>query len=139
MSPRKVSLWHRLLARLGLAAPPPAEAPARLLAGGAPLVPVAAPSVCAKRIIPAPTACQVARQQAGTLYAGDAALPALPLHGCDRAHCSCRYESVTERRHGERRSGVDRRAALRFELQKPDRRSGQDRRRNHCGWDGGTI
>lgn len=139
MSPRKVSLWHRLLARLGLAGPSPAEVAVRPLAGAAPPAPAADPGFCAKRIIPAPAACQAVRQQAGTLYAGDAALPALPLHGCDRAHCSCRYESVAERRCGERRSGVDRRAALRFELQKPDRRSGRDRRRNHSGWDGGTI
>ena len=40
-----------------------------------------------------------------------------------------------ERRVAERRCGHDRRQEVRFQLEKPERRSGKDRRRAKSGWD----
>ena len=45
-----------------------------------------------------------------------------------------------ERRQEHRRSGSDRRDMIRFEPDKDDRRSGDERRKErHSGWDSGTT
>ncbi len=57
--------------------------------------------------------------------------PELPLANCANPHqCQCGYTKLFDRRQEDRRSGQDRRAAgLRFEPDKPPRRSGKDRRK----------
>ena len=57
--------------------------------------------------------------------------PSLPLPDCPNPHqCQCRYIKLVDHRKGDRRSGHERRAAgLRFEPDKPPRRSGKDRRK----------
>lgn len=45
-----------------------------------------------------------------------------------------------ERRRAQRRSGEERREMIRFELDKDDRRTGKDRRKDRrSGWDSGTT
>jgi hypothetical protein len=44
------------------------------------------------------------------------------------------YRGPERRKSGERRQGHDRREMIRFELDKEDRRSGKDRRKQN-GWD----
>lgn len=51
--------------------------------------------------------------------------PALPLIGCGRMDCACRYERAADARRTERRLADDRRDAIRFEngrRRRPDRR-----------------
>jgi hypothetical protein len=78
-------------------------------------------------------ACENARQLADkTFPVGNA--PQLPLKGCVRSDCSCRYQPITDRRtKGERRKGTSRREEIRFET-KDDRRSGKDRRQTNNVW-----
>jgi len=71
--------------------------------------------------------CAAARTIAGNEFQFDEA-PALPLEGCDAAMCSCAYIGLKEKRHSQRRQR-DRRDNLRFDPDKPDRRSRKDRRR----------
>ncbi|MBS0601750.1 MAG: hypothetical protein JSR94_11020 [Proteobacteria bacterium] len=53
--------------------------------------------------------------------------------GCE--HCHCQYETIQDRRRGERRSGMDRRTGLRYEPDHSDRRASRERRRTF-GWSG---
>jgi hypothetical protein len=72
-------------------------------------------------------ACSVARRYANKRYPENQA-PTLPLQGCPEKECQCRLGCELSQRNGsDRRSGVDRRGAYRFAL---ERRSGTDRRRS---------
>src|SRR5215831_17458954 len=54
--------------------------------------------------------------------------PRLPLADCPYPHrCECRYVPLMDRRKDQRRAGLDRRGAQRFEL---ERRTGKDRRKD---------
>jgi hypothetical protein len=56
--------------------------------------------------------------------------PALPVKDCPfPQQCECHYAKLFDRRKEERRSGNERRAALRAEKGHQDRRSGKDRRK----------
>jgi len=55
-----------------------------------------------------------------------ASAPALPLVGCGRVDCACRYERMPDARRAERRLAEERRDAIRFEngrRRRPDRRA----------------
>jgi hypothetical protein len=71
--------------------------------------------------------CSMARALAGEEFEFDKA-PSLPLEGCTAAMCSCAYIGLKEKRQQQRRQH-ERRSSLRFEPDKPDRRSHKDRRR----------
>jgi hypothetical protein len=71
--------------------------------------------------------CTAARTLAGEEFEFDDA-PALPLEGCTAAMCSCAYIGLKEKRKQQRRQH-ERRSGLRFEPDKPDRRSRKERRR----------
>jgi hypothetical protein len=71
--------------------------------------------------------CAMGRSLAGVEFEFDEA-PNLPLEGCTAAMCSCVYIGLKERRKYQRRQH-ERRSSLRFEPDKPDRRSHKDRRR----------
>lgn len=45
------------------------------------------------RITPGPDACETARSQAGAEHAGNI-VPRLPLAGCTRNHCECKYVPI---------------------------------------------
>ena len=55
--------------------------------------------------------------------------PSLPLDGCDTSHCTCIYLGLWERRKWYRRAQPDRRKAIRYLQNKPDRRSHRERRK----------
>ena len=58
--------------------------------------------------------------------------PQLPLDGCNSANCTCQFKGLKDRRSKVRRQAEDRRAALRFDKDRPpDRRSRKDRRRGN--------
>lgn len=73
--------------------------------------------------------CQAVMPLSGQCFEADK-VPALPLATCTcKANCLCHYESVSDKRtQPERRSGGERRPALRYDLNATQRRSGQDRR-----------
>jgi hypothetical protein len=71
--------------------------------------------------------CAAARTLAGHEFEFEDA-PGLPLEGCTAAMCSCAYIGLKERRKSQRRQH-ERRVHLRFDPDKPDRRSHKDRRR----------
>jgi hypothetical protein len=73
--------------------------------------------------------CAMGRTLAGVEFEFDDA-PSLPLEGCSVAMCSCVYIGLKERRKQQRRQH-DRRSGLRFEPDKPDRRSNKERRRGN--------
>jgi hypothetical protein len=59
---------------------------------------------------------------------GDA--PELPLPGCDAEKCTCQYSGLKHRRGGgSRRTSEDRRNEVRFDKERPERRSHKTRRR----------
>jgi hypothetical protein len=62
--------------------------------------------------------------------------PPLPLPDCPYSHqCECRYIKLFDRRRHERRSEQERReGGQRFEVDKPPRRSGADRRKGDIDW-----
>jgi len=76
--------------------------------------------------------CEAAHALLGQQFPFDDA-PQLPLPGCDSPNCTCQFKGLTNRRkRGERRQQEDRRAALRFDKDRPpDRRSRKDRRRDN--------
>lgn len=84
-----------------------------------------------RRFVPgvAGSVCDAARACAGKCYELNQT-PKLPLPGCSFGiQCQCHFENLSERRSGkERRSGIERRPNLRFDPDKPPRRSGRDRR-----------
>ena len=61
--------------------------------------------------------------------------PRLPLEGCTSAMCTCQFKGLKNRRTQRRRKLEDRRVEVRFEKDKPDRRSRKDRRRSDRGDD----
>jgi len=75
--------------------------------------------------------CEAARELLDRQFTFDDA-PELPLAGCDSPNCTCQFKGLTERRKMARRQQEDRRAALRFDKDRPpDRRSRKDRRRGN--------
>ena len=64
--------------------------------------------------------------------------PRLPLEGCTSALCTCQFKGLKNRRTQRRRKLEDRRVEVRFEKDKPDRRSRKDRRRSDR-WDDHTL
>jgi len=77
--------------------------------------------------------CDAVRPYLGKKFAFDRA-PSLPLAGCDSRRCQCRYQGLVERRHAQRRSGMDQRRTVRLDANHPDRRSGRERRRSVIAW-----
>ncbi len=71
--------------------------------------------------------CAAARRLTGQEFNFEEA-PALPLEDCSAAMCSCAYIGLKEKREQQRRQH-DRRDNLRFDPDKPDRRSRKERRR----------
>lgn len=55
--------------------------------------------------------------------------PQLPLEGCTSAMCTCQFKGLKNRRTQHRRKVAERRIEVRFEKDKPDRRSHKNRRR----------
>lgn len=76
----------------------------------------------------AETGCEAARRLHGNRYTF-AEAPELPLPGCDSAACTCQFRGMPERRSQVRRTHPDRRAVIRFDVNRPDRRSRISRRR----------
>jgi hypothetical protein len=79
--------------------------------------------------------CAAIRQTTGRQFTFDEA-PMLPIAGCKALRCSCTYQGLRERRRQQRRTANDRRDAVRFDAQHPERRSGRERRRGHANWSG---
>ena len=71
--------------------------------------------------------CQAAQALLGQQYTFDEA-PQLPLQGCDSAMCTCQYKGLKDHRSKHRRKSGERRVEVRFDNDKPDRRSRNDRR-----------
>jgi len=75
--------------------------------------------------------CEAAHALLGQQFPFDEA-PQLPLKNCNSANCTCQFKGLTDRRRMVRRQQEDRRAALRFDKDRPpDRRSRKDRRRGN--------
>ena len=64
--------------------------------------------------------------------------PRLPLDGCDSAMCNCQFKGLKNRRTQHRRKQHERRVEVRFDKDKPDRRSRKDRRRSDK-WNDHTL
>lgn len=79
--------------------------------------------------------CKASLALAGKHFAFEDA-PALPLEGCEARICPCQYKGLKEHRSTHRRTQEDRRDGLRFDVNKPDRRSLKDRRRRFDQWKG---
>lgn len=60
--------------------------------------------------------------------------PLLPLPGCKAWRCSCNYIGMPERRREDRRIHKDRRDVVRRDDEHAERRSFQERRRQHKDW-----
>ena len=56
--------------------------------------------------------------------------PDIPLEGCNRDTCTCRFKGLRERRSRPRRLNPDRRSEVRFSKTHPDRRTRGGRRRD---------
>jgi hypothetical protein len=64
-------------------------------------------------------------------------LPPLPLPGCDVGNCTCSLEPLVEQRDNvDRRDVLDRRKAIRYDTERSERRSGDDRRKDNITWRG---
>ena len=72
--------------------------------------------------------CEAAHAILGTQFTFDEA-PRLPLEGCTSAMCNCQFKGLKNRRTQHRREQSERRVEVRFEKEKPDRRSRKNRRR----------
>lgn len=77
--------------------------------------------------------CSAAAKLTGKQFPIDSA-PQLPVEDCAATHCTCRYMGLRNRRTMRRRLTHERRDELRFELEKSDRRSPKDRRKNIEKW-----
>lgn len=75
--------------------------------------------------------CEASRAQSGRQFPLEEA-PVLPLDACDKPVCNCIYKGLKERRVDGRRTQGDRREDLRFDSDKPDRRTPKDRRRGEA-------
>jgi hypothetical protein len=73
--------------------------------------------------------CEAAQAILGRQYTFDEA-PQLPLEGCTSAICTCQFKGLKNRRTQHRRKHSERRVEVRFEKDKPDRRSHKNRRRS---------
>lgn len=82
--------------------------------------------------------CAESRKLMSRQYSfGDA--PRLPLPGCDAQHCTCQYIGLKHRRaESSRRTHQDRRAEVRFDSERPDRRSSKARRKGEK-WEDHTF
>ena len=81
--------------------------------------------------------CEAAQAILGKQFTFDEA-PELPLEGCSSAMCTCQFKGLQNRRSQHRRKLEDRRVEVRFEKDKPDRRSHKNRRRGDK-WDDHTL
>jgi len=72
--------------------------------------------------------CEAAQALLGRQYPFDEA-PQLPLEGCSSAMCTCQFKGLKDHRSQHRRTRSEQRKEVRFETDKPDRRSRKDRRR----------
>ena len=72
--------------------------------------------------------CEAAHALLGRQYTFDEA-PQLPLEGCSSAMCTCQFKGLKDHRSQHRRKSGERRMEVRFDNDKPDRRSRKDRRR----------
>jgi hypothetical protein len=74
--------------------------------------------------------CPAAQKLQDRHYTFDEA-PALPVPGCDSAHCTCQFKGLRERRsRDDQRTQEDRRDEIRFDMEHPERRSPKGRRRS---------
>jgi hypothetical protein len=73
--------------------------------------------------------CEAAMALLGRQFTFDEA-PQLPLDGCSSAMCTCQFKGLKNNRTQHRRKQEDRRVEVRFEKDKPDRRSHRNRRRS---------
>jgi hypothetical protein len=78
--------------------------------------------------------CEASRELLGKQFTFDE-VPQLPLEGCNSANCTCQFKGLKDRRSMARRQQEDRRAALRFDKERPERRSRKDRRRGNAWTD----
>jgi hypothetical protein len=85
----------------------------------------------------APNACEQAKRMQGRRVESDN-LVAVPLPGCGRTDCACRFQARTDARKNVRRQSTDRREELRFEKSSQDRRDRKDRRKPR-GWSDDTY
>jgi len=81
--------------------------------------------------------CEAAQAILGRQYTFDEA-PQLPLEGCTSAMCTCQFKGLKNRRTQQRRNHAERRVEIRFEKEKPDRRSRKNRRRSD-NWNDHTL
>jgi len=72
--------------------------------------------------------CEAAQALLGQQYTF-AEAPELPLPGCSSAMCTCQFKGLTDHRSEHRRKRGEQRNEVRFDNDKPDRRSRKDRRR----------
>jgi hypothetical protein len=63
----------------------------------------------------------------------------LPLSSCDKRVCPCQRKEVKERRRFHRRSKLDRRSKIRYDLDGDNRRKRKGRREQDKLWSGGYI
>jgi len=75
-----------------------------------------------------PGICEPSRALAGRQFPF-AEAPSLPLADCAASPCTCTYLGLWERRKWHRRSQPDRRKAIRYLQDRPDRRCHRERRR----------
>ena len=81
--------------------------------------------------------CEAAQAILGRQYTFDEA-PQLPLEGCTSAMCTCQFKGLKNQRTQHRRNLAERRVEIRFEKDKPDRRSRKNRRRSD-NWNDHTL
>jgi hypothetical protein len=81
--------------------------------------------------------CEAAQALLGRQYTFDEA-PELPLEDCDSAMCTCQFKGLKDHRSQHRRKRGDQRQEVRFDTDKPDRRSRKDRRRG-SNWNDRTY
>ena len=81
--------------------------------------------------------CEAAQAILGRQYTFDEA-PQLPLEGCTSAMCTCQFKGLKNQRTQHRRNLAERRVEVRFEKDKPDRRSHKNRRRSDS-WNDHTL
>ena len=72
--------------------------------------------------------CEAAQALLGRQYTFEEA-PELPLADCSSAMCTCQFKGLRDHRSQHRRKRGEQRQEVRFETEKPDRRSRKDRRR----------
>jgi len=75
--------------------------------------------------------CEAARELLDQQFPFDEA-PQLPLEDCNSANCTCQFKGLKDRRTRVRRQQEDRRTTIRFDKDRPDRRSRKDRRRGNA-------